>query len=386
VHYVDETELLYAVGSEEIVTYDLSGRMAGEASTVRRGEGVQANGMSVTGSVGSVLVAEEGTFEWQIVPFDADTGELLNTSTDVQLGRRAAVLPDGRIVVFRREGVGRERVLGPVAVWDPVADTYEDLFGCRLPEADLVATEEGDVGECPEPGHEWFEVSDIHVHEPSNVLLVSDLYGRVLLFDASSLELLEDLRIPMEERGGIEEFGGDWVAVSSGGLALASNQLRIVSMAGQETIATIPGGVTALSPDETRLAVGDGRGGYTLFDTDTWEPVAEGRAGDARIRGIAFSPSGDQLMTSGTDGIVRIWDVEAGLEVQRVPLTFPNDGHWIDEERLLISFEDKFTVVSLDLAEVTDLAFDRLTRGFTADECAAYRIDPCPTLEELQDG
>jgi len=41
---------------------------------------------------------------------------------------------------------------------------------------------------------------------------------------------------------------------------------------------------------------------------------------------------------------------------------------------------------TLDGDRLLSLAVDSLTRGFRAEECATYDIDPCPTLEEMRSG
>lgn len=41
---------------------------------------------------------------------------------------------------------------------------------------------------------------------------------------------------------------------------------------------------------------------------------------------------------------------------------------------------------TLDPEELKSIALDRLTRGFTEEECGTYEVDPCPTLQEMWDG
>jgi hypothetical protein len=61
------------------------------------------------------------------------------------------------------------------------------------------------------------------------------------------------------------------------------------------------------------------------------------------------------------------------------------DIHWIDEGRVIIGTRSgAWAAVSLDSDDVITSAIAGVTRGFTADECATYRIDPCPTLEEMK--
>ena len=114
--------------------------------------------------------------------------------------------------------------------------------------------------------------------------------------------------------------------------------------------------------------------------------MLDAQIGDGRIRGLAFSPDGSKLMTSATDETIRIWEVQSGVEIHRIPLGLAGDGHWLDEEHIFVEFQGLWTTISLDLDEVSELAIQRLTRGLTSDECASYRLDPCPSLEELAGG
>jgi WD40 repeat protein len=62
-------------------------------------------------------------------------------------------------------------------------------------------------------------------------------------------------------------------------------------------------------PDGPRLAIGDGRGGVTLWNTDAAK-IIERYAGHAKIvSGIAASPDGKLLATAAHDGTVKIWPV-----------------------------------------------------------------------------
>ena len=81
--------------------------------------------------------------------------------------------------------------------------------------------------------------------------------------------------------------------------------------------------------------------------------------------------------------------VEAvGSEVERIPLGDDSgDGYWIDDDSIAIgTFGGLWTNIDIGLDNLLDLARSQLLRSFTPDECALYRIDPCPTLDELRGG
>jgi hypothetical protein len=83
-----------------------------------------------------------------------------------------------------------------------------------------------------------------------------------------------------------------------------------------------------------------------------------------------------------------VWDA-AGNLVNDVE--FPGAGvmgvAFITNLHLGVVLDDgNLRVVTLDTAELLEIARDSLTRGFTQDECDRYKFDPCPTLEEMQTG
>ena len=43
-----------------------------------------------------------------------------------------------------------------------------------------------------------------------------------------------------------------------------------------------------------------------------------------------------------------------------------------------------WTVLTLDINEALARAAGQLTRGFTDEECRVYRIDPCPTIDQVR--
>jgi hypothetical protein len=59
-----------------------------------------------------------------------------------------------------------------------------------------------------------------------------------------------------------------------------------------------------------------------------------------------------------------------------------------DERHLLVTsmVDGTLRKVTTDTAELLDIARSRVTRTFTDTECAVYRIDPCPTLDEVRTG
>jgi ABC-type glycerol-3-phosphate transport system substrate-binding protein len=84
------------------------------------------------------------------------------------------------------------------------------------------------------------------------------------------------------------------------------------------------------------------------------------------------------LATSADGGVNATREAEEALHwsIQDAGLTYPFADAPVDVRQAPDGPTGIFTV---PLAETVDLARAHLTRGFTADECATYSIDPCPS-------
>jgi hypothetical protein len=64
-----------------------------------------------------------------------------------------------------------------------------------------------------------------------------------------------------------------------------------------------------------------------------------------------------------------------------------SDIHWIDDETILVATNTGIVgTVSLSTDDFLTNVREGLRRSFTEQECDLYRIDPCPTLEEMRGG
>ena len=154
--------------------------------------------------------------------------------------------------------------------------------------------------------------------------------------------------------------------------------------------------VNAVTSDGSLLFVGDLDGLALAFDTSSWEQVARWRAHDAMLRGFAISPDGAQLVTTGQDNLVNVWDISGLVAdgflagppplLHRIPADFPTDAAWLSSDRLAVflSPDVRYLNVSLNTRDLTTEAAQRLTRSFSVEECAVYQIDLCPTLEQVR--
>ena len=153
----------------------------------------------------------------------------------------------------------------------------------------------------------------------------------------------------------------------------------VVDAAGETLIAT-----DFLSFGERRISFMDGS---TLEDL--------GEISDAHEEGIAqlaLSDDGTLLASAGLAGVVKVWDVETRTLVHQIPVSsegavggvgFVGDGNHLSATD---NAHGELRRVTIDTEELLDIARSRVTRGLTETECSTYRIDPCPTLDEIRAG
>jgi hypothetical protein len=88
------------------------------------------------------------------------------------------------------------------------------------------------------------------------------------------------------------------------------------------------------------------------------------------------------------DGYIRVWDLTSGRMLQTIPVGGPvrNIEFVADQHVMATAADGPLLTFTLDVDELHDIARARLTRGFTAEECDAYELDPCTTLATMRDG
>jgi WD40 repeat protein len=102
------------------------------------------------------------------------------------------------------------------------------------------------------------------------------------------------------------------------------------------------------------------------------------------INDLTFTPDGTTVATAHTDGTVRLWESATGVE--RLQL----HGHEDDVTGLAFSADGSklasvgdnglVRVWAVDVDDLLTIAGQRLTRGFSADECRQYlHTARCPT-------
>jgi WD40 repeat protein len=210
--------------------------------------------------------------------------------------------------------------------------------------------------------------------------------GRIRLWDAATGALLST----MHDTSG-HPVAGNWrVDFSPDGASLAapSNGTLYVwesatgDVVAQERISGL--GDIAFTPDGRRvLVVQNDR--LSMWSTRTW--AAEGAVDVGGIGGIAASPIGDAAVMLSSDGMLTLWQTDPLQE--RLVIATGLDGYQgldtlafsPDGTRLAVRVGNTMNVYALDVDDLIGLARERLTRGFTEQECRQYlHLDRCPTV------
>jgi DNA-binding SARP family transcriptional activator/WD40 repeat protein len=164
-----------------------------------------------------------------------------------------------------------------------------------------------------------------------------------------------------------------------------------VSAEGRGTLGFV--GYTADGSDLVVLggASGIGTGSVHWLDAATLDlEHSESDVHDASPKSWAMSPGGTLAATGASDGVIKVWDVEAREQVHEIRIgeTQVQGVAFVGEHHLAVSpQEGGVFVYTLDVEELVELTRASLTRGFTGAECRKFGFDDdCPTLENLVAG
>jgi WD40 repeat protein/DNA-binding SARP family transcriptional activator len=337
--------------------------------------------------------SDTGAAEWINVP--AERG---NPFASAPL----AFAPDGRVVVSSSGGVdavaiesGRHTALlearsGDVVEQVGISDDGQRLAistGARGLEVIDIPTQRR-VGGLSEPANElaWSadgEVLAASVALEGNAVVVLDRDG----WELARYELPPDLWSPS-------------IAISPDGRLIAMSRWRLSradpaitditvwDWRADEIVATIQRDETAATvafdPTGTRVVASSyaGRDDVDVWDVTSGERLASLAASGGA--GVAVSPDGATIATGHTDGLVRLWDAETGLQRLELPsrggavarVVFSPDGSRLAS----ISADGLVRVWAVDLDDLVAIAEDRITRPLSDDECRQYlHLDRCPT-------
>jgi WD40 repeat protein len=370
--------LAYDAGSERLFTtggraglkvWDLRPTVIGVEETGDLGAFglVGSNTFTTIRSRGAFNAFDLNATRWSLRFFDLSSGRLADEV--VEDFRMLDVFEDGTVLGLD-SSINRNVVLDPdtgdrVVIDDLCSETEEHGTGVQY---------------CAGPADPWAFV--ISATLDGELLAVgrtagAALTGDVLSIDPSTGQIMErrDERLPLTLRGVVTE---DWVA---GG---AEAGMEIVSRASGELLYSGPsGGLFELSPTGALLAFETGQTDVVVLDTGSWSDVMRVEA-SARVRGISFAPDERRLAVGDLDSL-SIVDVGTGRVIQDLGLAGVSDVHWIDDETVVVGTNDGvFGTLSISTEAFLESTRAALGRSFTPQECELYRIDPCPSLDEMR--
>ncbi|HSM43445.1 MAG TPA: TIR domain-containing protein [Acidimicrobiia bacterium] len=393
VAYDPLTGRLYTSGDDPgIKVWDLEGSSVSIDRTIDLREFTWVNGNSFRTGPSSVAIdtfAPIDTTVWKVWLFDPATGELVAESPDNMAIPQP--LPDDRWVTS-----GNSPNL-PM-IWIPDTGETVQLITCEV----TVEDDAGNKG-CGGDNEPWGYMLVV-TPDGDRILVYGDddpttgveYTGHFRAFDAATGSLLDSAE-PGEDPGPADPFalrptddmlnpqgliqGDGWVfgRTTSGTLAY--------DLATGDILYEGPDGSPQASPKLDLMAVNNVRE-VTILDISSdrrWNEIASITTDD-RVRGLAFNADGSKLAV-GDASTLYVVDTTTWLVAQQVKMPSVSDIHWLDDETVVIGTATGiFGTVSLSTDRLVAQTRAGLLRSFTDQECAKYRIDPCPTPEEMRRG
>lgn len=148
-----------------------------------------------------------------------------------------------------------------------------------------------------------------------------------------------------------------------------------------------PSWVMRFTPEGRELVTAQAHHGQIrIYDAETWEE-RDILTGSGQTRDLALTEDGTRAALVNADGLMHVVDLASGeiLETYPLPGSDLTNVEFLDDQHLLVT--DRFgpvEVLTLDTDELIAKARTRVSRGFTEQECETYRLDPCPTLDDLR--
>jgi WD40 repeat protein len=297
-----------------------------------------------------------------LIAFDTASGEAL----DIISGEWAVGAADGRFAVVSDDDPSGEASTS-LALWDPRSKNVIDLPVCG----------QGDRAAC---AGNLLPLS-VAASATSIEVGVATSDGRYITSQAGEISHLD---LPAESNR-VLALTDDWVVVERLGV---TEWYAVERGSGEITelgLVDLNPSTAAVLPDGD-LLVATLFGRVSVYDPETWTPSASFDSGNS-IRAMAVSEDGSRIALLGDDGLIQIYDVASGAQLQRLTIADVAGMVWMDEKTLgVLTINGAWSHQPLDLADLLTVARQQLSRSLTDQECSTYRIAPCPTLEEVREG
>jgi WD40 repeat protein len=326
-------------------------------------EYINGNGFAVGPTLGSAVAIDLGAFEFEVVFFDQSTGAFVGDPLSGAGFSRA--LADDRFVVD---------VSGEWGIYDPVTGRQTYLGGCTADRA-----RGGDVClETGEPAPEFFPSVSADGTEIANLV-----EGDFQVFSLTDGSMVDELTISELET--IYAFTSEWILGDADGQRVVFDRdtgAELVRIDDQNA-RDVTWGRTEASRDGGLVVAWADSGDLSVVDPASWDSRSISLQ-LGRVRGLAIGP-GETKVALGDENGLHIIDLVTNSLEQSIPLPSVSDMHWIDGNTVLIGTTNGvWATVPLRTEDLIASAAGGVTRGFTDTECSTYRIDPCPTLEEIR--
>lgn len=375
--------------------WDISIR--GEIQTIELDLGYKADaGLDVSGGAGVALIyptETESLFNTfrsfmmrhamgKLQFFDINSGAITMTVEGVG-GKVVRFSPDGSVVAAQSS---TEEGIGNVLLFD--AATGEVLFGlpglCRFMPGSIPSHCDDQLAA---------DVTDIAWSPNGKYLAIAGgIAQKAVVWDMSTRQIEF-----VTELSKIEPFSS--IAFSPDGtlLAVSSKSAMWVYDTSTWDLATEPiahvgrpSWVMQFSADGTELITAQAHSGdIRIYDTTTWEE-RNILGGPSQTRDMAISDDESMVALADRDGGIHVLDLQTGDLIELISqadrditnIEFIND----DRHLLITSSTGPAEILTLDPNELVNIARSRISRGFSAEECEFYQLDPCPTHANLSTG
>ena len=209
-------------------------------------------------------------------------------------------------------------------------------------------------------------VTSITFNLEGNVLAMGNANGTITLRDIKKQNLLDAPHFSHSEKVLILTYSPDGNHIASGS-ADGSAVIYNIKRQNFHTIVTGDSNIwrVAFSPDGDKLALTRSNGWVSIWDVRSWDDsritsLTNFTIHTGPVNGVAWSPYGTRLVSGGSDRVLRIWEAETGEFVHLL------NGHtgsincvdWSPDGKIIASGSDDMSVILWDAAygrEITRL-------------------------------